>query len=569
MRLILLITFLTVSFSASSVSIDSIFKNKSVLPAAPLLMSSLIPDPLSSEITVRQGRTNISMSSGSSVLVNVASGKKIRDGRRSIPDISFDWVQNEVGEVIPTIRHLVISDSKYWDYILGVGEIWPETMGQKTQRISMPFTLVEKNENCTHNGILVFDSGASEGYFYFQISSETCAYFKADFWGRGDVSNLFLNHVNHENIINQYANEKSQRLITKPITMITAHASNLQANMLALPGKILPNDMTAYGVLIGDVHYVSECRTRAGHYPFCDQMVLPSYSIAKSLFAAVSMLYLERQYGDIFSQQISKWVKQCTGDEWDDVTFSNLLDMSTGNFSSAKYNADEASPKKMAFFNASSNNEKLKFACNHYPRKSTPGKNFVYHTSDTYLLGAGLDAYVKSILGKNADLFDDVLYEKIFKPLGLSQVSAQSRRSSDVNGQPYVGYGLFFTRDDLVRLSHFVSQQAQADDKSVVLAQKPLQAALQQNPDNLGLSTDYSFIRYQRGFWARKITNKVVCQQPHWVPFMSGYGGITVALLARSSIYYYVSDSFNFDWSEAIPELQKLNIICSNLTTDN
>ncbi|MFT7089975.1 MAG: CubicO group peptidase (beta-lactamase class C family) [Glaciecola sp.] len=569
MRLILLISFLTINFSAFSVSLDSIFKNKNSLPSAPLSMSSLTPEPVSSEIAIRQGRTSISMHSGSSELINILTGKKIRDGRRSIPDISFDWVQNESGEVIPTIRHLVVSDSKYWDYILGVGEIWPETTGQETRRVSMPFTLVEKNENCSHNGVLVFDSGRSQGYFYFQISSETCAYFKADFWGRGIVTNTSLKNANHKNVITEYANEKKRRLRTKPIAMIAEHASNIQANKLSLPSKILLNDMTAYGVLLGDVHYISECRTRAGNYPFCDQMVLPSYSTAKSLFAAVSMFYLEQQYGDILSQPISKWVKQCTGDDWDDVTFSDLLDMSTGNYNSAKYHADEASPKKLAFFNATTNSQRLAFACNHYSRKSTPGKTFVYHTSDTYLLGAGLNAFVKSKLGKNADLFTDVLYEKIFKPLGLSQVSDRSRRSSDLKGQPYVGYGLFFTRDDLVRLSHFVSQQAQADAKFVVLAQKPLQAALQQNSDNLGLTTDYSFIRYQHGFWARKVTNKEVCHKPQWLPFMSGYGGITVALLARSSIYYYVSDSFHFDWTEAIPELHKLNLICSSVTTDN
>jgi CubicO group peptidase (beta-lactamase class C family) len=104
------------------------------------------------------------------------------------------------------------------------------------------------------------------------------------------------------------------------------------------------------------------------------------------------------------SQPISKWVKQCTGDDWDDVTFSDSLDMSTGNYNSAMYHADEASPKKFAFFNATTNSQRLAFVCNHYSRKSTSGKTFVYHTSDTYLLGAGLNAYVKSKLGKNADL---------------------------------------------------------------------------------------------------------------------------------------------------------------------
>jgi len=569
MRLILLVTFMTFSFSALSATLDRILNKQNVVPTAPLSMSSLHPYPLKSKLPIRQGRTSISMSPDMSMLIDITRGEKIRDGRHIMPTISFDWVQNEAGEVIPSIRHLVVSDSAYWDYILGVGEIWQDTAGQAFARVSMPFTLVEKNQNCTHNGVLVFDSGISEGYSYFQISSETCAYFKADFWGQGVVTNTLLKYAAQDSRIIQYANEKMRRVRTKPIAMITQQAKNMQPKMLALPSGILPKDMSVYGVLLDNVHYVSECQTRAGNYPFCEQMVLPSYSTAKSLFAAATMFYLERKYEDIFSQPISKWIKQCADDDWKDVTFSNLLDMSTGHYESAEYSADEASPQKLAFFNAKTNEQRLEFACGHFSRKSKPGKRFVYHTSDTYLLGAGLSAYVKDKLGEQTDLFSDVLYEKIFRPLGLSQVSAQSRRTSDLNGQPFVGYGLFFTRDDLARLSRFVSQQAQVDVNSAILAQSPLQAALQQNSADPGLTTYYSYIRYQHGFWARKVTNKLACKKQQWIPFMSGYGGITVALLAKSSIYYYVSDSFHFDWSEAIPELEKLNIICPRVKADN
>ena len=113
-----------------------------------------------------------------------------------------------------------------------------------------------------------------------------------------------------------------------------------------------------------------------------------------------------------------------------------------------------------------------------------------------------------------------------------------------------------------------MSQQAEANIDASILAKAPLQAALQQRPENAGLITDYDFIRYQHGFWARKVMDKSVCNKPQWIPFMSGYGGLTIALLAKSSIYYYVSDSFHFDWSDAIPELEKLNLICSDNTTD-
>tara|TARA_R110002153_G_scaffold3042_3_gene14387 strand:+ start:18486 stop:20195 length:1710 start_codon:yes stop_codon:yes gene_type:complete len=568
MRLILFFVLLNISFSAFSAKLNNILNSQSLLPNAPLPMSLLTPMYPNAAVAVRQGSTSILATPKMSMLVNTVTGEKITDGRLQFPHINFDWVQNESGEVIPTVRHLVISDNLYWDYIIGVGQVWSDNDGQETNKVSMPFTLVEKNENCTHNGVLVFDYQASEGNAYFQISSETCAYFKADFWGRGHVTNTPTNNVNQHAIITAFATEKSNRIKTKPIGSLSEHDSHIQVEKFALASAIAAKDMTLYGLLLDDVHYVSECQTRAGIYPFCEQMVLPSYSTAKSLFAATTMFYLEQLYGDVFSQKISDWVKPCTGDDWQDVTFGNLLDMSTGNYQSSKYSADEASPKKLTFFTAKTNKQKLAFACEYYPHKSQAGKTFVYHTSDTYLLGAGLSAYIKKKMGKHTDLFDDILYEKIFKPLGLSQVSAQSRRTTDLNNQPYVGYGLFFTRDDLARLSRFVSQQAEANIDASILAKAPLQAALQQRPENAGLITDYDFIRYQHGFWARKVMDKSVCNKPQWIPFMSGYGGLTIALLAKSSIYYYVSDSFHFDWSDAIPELEKLNLICSDNTTD-
>ncbi|WP_339723148.1 serine hydrolase domain-containing protein [uncultured Paraglaciecola sp.] len=568
MRLILLVVLLNISFSAFPAKLTKILNSETFLPDTPLPLSLFTPQPQKTEVTIKQGSTSILANAKMSMLVNTSTGEKVTDGRQIFPDITFDWVQNNSGEIIPTIRHLVISDNPYWDYILGVGKMLQDNSGQESNKVSMPFTLIEKNENCSHNGVLVFDNQAAQGHAYFQISSETCAYFKADFWGRGNVTNTPLKNLKQQAVITAYAKEKSNRVKTKPIKALTEQANPIQIEKLALASSIAATDMTLYGLLVDDVHYVSECQTRAGNYPFCEQLVLPSYSTAKTLFAATAMLYLEQQYGDVFSQKISSWVKQCSGDDWQEVTFSHLLDMSTGHYQSSKYSADEASPKKLTFFNAKTNNEKLAFACGFYSRKSQAGKTFVYHTSDTYLLGAGLTAYVKDKLGEQTNLFNNVLYEKIFKPLGLSQVASQSRRTTDLDNQAYVGYGLFFTRDDLVRLSRFVSQQASANEESRLLAKAPLQAALQQNPKARGLTTDYSFIRYQHGFWARQVSANNVCPNTQWIPFMSGYGGITVALLAKSSIYYYVSDSFHFDWSDAIPELEKLNLICSRATVD-
>ena len=54
-----------------------------------------------------------------------------------------------------------------------------------TRARRFPFALVEINANCVHNGVLGFlyraDGRISKAAY--QVSSETCAYFKADLWG--------------------------------------------------------------------------------------------------------------------------------------------------------------------------------------------------------------------------------------------------------------------------------------------------------------------------------------------------------------------------------------------------
>ena len=49
--------------------------------------------------------------------------------------------------------------------------------------VSAPFTLIQKHENCSHNGVLLFVLNSSNeiSQSIFQISSETCAYFQFNY----------------------------------------------------------------------------------------------------------------------------------------------------------------------------------------------------------------------------------------------------------------------------------------------------------------------------------------------------------------------------------------------------
>lgn len=570
MRIVLTLILCFVFLPAFSSPQISLFDSSNWLVQNPLPMTELMPSKSIGDVNEQQGRMLLSMQKSTARLKTFDSTKLIKDGRQVLPDMQIDYVINQQGEVIPDKRHLILTEHPYWDYFVGVGTTWPADKGQTVAKaqITLPFALVEKNENCVHNGVLVIESNKSNQppQFYYQISSETCAYFKGDFWGTGMVEFSANEELDAQALISQYKTQQKNRIPVLPLEALYKQTPELDLAKLALSTSISAQDMSVYGLLLDDQHYLSNCQTRAGPYPFCEQLVLPSYSTAKSLFAGLTMFYLEQQYGDVFAQPINKWVKQCQAKQWQGVTFGHLLDMSSGNYDSSSYAKDEGAKDKLAFFNAKTNQHRLEFACQHYARKSQPGTTFVYHTSETYLLGVGLNAYLKSKLGDDAEIFADVVLKHIFKPLNLSQISFVSRRTQDSVQQAYTGYGLFFTPDDLVKLMRFIQQQVHINAAQSLLAQSPLKAALQLDLSNPGLSTDFANLRYQHSFWARKIPPQSNCNKVQWAPFMSGYGGITLALFGQGKSYYYFSDKHQYDWSEAVTELQKLQQKCINST---
>ncbi|MBU4433246.1 MAG: hypothetical protein KKC14_02400, partial [Alphaproteobacteria bacterium] len=89
-----------------------------------------------------------------------------------------------------------------------------------------------------------------------------------------------------------------------------------------------------------------------------------------------------------------------------------------------------------------------------------------------------------------------------------------------------------------------------------------LAAALQRDPARPGLPAGGEDYRYKAGFWARDLGAKLGCAAPLWVPFMSGYGGISVVLLPGGLTYYYFGDSGVFDWGPAAVEAAKIKRMC-------
>ena len=99
----------------------------------------------------------------------------------------------------------------------------------------------------------------------------------------------------------------------------------------AHPDDVSPAHLTTFGVIVDGVHYAGGCPTRAGPHPYCADIGLPSYSIAKSTLAALGLMRLEKSHPGTRARIAADFVPECAANgTWPDVTFEHLLDMAVG-----------------------------------------------------------------------------------------------------------------------------------------------------------------------------------------------------------------------------------------------
>src|SRR3546814_20422664 len=91
-----------------------------------------------------------------------------------------------------------------------------------------------------------------------------------------------------------------------------------------------------------------------------------------------------------------------------------------------------------------------------------------------------------------------------------------------------------WTRDDVAKIGGFLATGSQSQ---AVVHQGQLDAALQRDPADRGLAPLDGY-RYNNGFWAHDVGGRMPgCSGALWIPFMSGYGGITVLILPNGRAY--------------------------------
>lgn len=479
---------------------------------------------------------------------------------RTFPgDFDYDFVQD--GNVLlPVRRGYIVTNHPYWDFVLEPGRVWSEPGDHGYTRAALPFALVQKHMNCTHYGVMMFlfKADGAISHVAMQVSSETCKYLKLDMWGSLDASYVPHAVPDKAKVIAAYRKNQARRLPERPIAQLAVDHPGIDPAKLVIGES---NARTLYGLVVDGINYVSACPTRHGDYPYCGVLPFPSYSTAKTAEAALALMAMEQRHPGTVNLKVNEFapVPGCNANGWDGVTFRNLLDMTTGHYDTTAYMADEDASKVQGFFYATTELQKAAFSCGAYPLRTKPGTTWVYHTSDTFLLGDELNRYLRSLLGEaHADIFRDVVDADVYKPLDLGATARVTRRTADAAAQPFFGYGLQFNRDDVARLALWIDTGDGKLAGKQVLEANLLDQAMQRVAGQRGsIVAAYPDFRYQLGFWARNIAGLIGCKRSVWVPFMSGYGGISVVMYPNGVVYYNVSDSgspsaFNWDPSAAV-----------------
>lgn len=482
---------------------------------------------------------------------------------RQFPAAAVAWTVD--GDIVLPVDQVVTSTGHPgWDIsfqpgrVKRDGESVREPLHESVREslgISLPFALLEKGANCTHNGILdvVLERGAVTGSSY-RIESETCAYFKFDMTGVLDAR--FTADVPDDDVVRAGRRHREARLPVLPVEQL---GDDYPGFDLSAFDVLRAKDLSVYGFVIDGKHYRSTCRTRGGDYDFCDELLLPSYSTAKSIFAALALMRLEVLVPGASDARIADLADDgghCRN--WGDVSIGHALDMATGRYASAAADVDEASPAHVAFLYSPTHAARIGFACGHFPRKAPAGTRFVYHSSDTYLAGTAMRALLKRNRLPDDRLYETLVVDPFWTPLSLSAAIHGTLVTRDEEEQPFTGWGLFYTSDDIARIAVWLNDGAPglAD-----LDRDMLERALQRVPDDRGLLAGDG-LRYKYGFWSWDAGPALGCEGPVHVPFMSGYGGIAVVLFPNGTVYYYFSDGYQQRWREVAVESHKLRSLC-------
>ena len=361
-----------------------------------------------------------------------------------------------------------------------------------------------------------------------------------------------------------FRSETARRLPVKPIEALRRDYPGLDPGSFGSEEDIAPRDMTAFGVLLRGVHYAGGCETRAGHYPYCDEMLLPSYSLAKSVMAGFALMRAELLHpgarkrarhrlraGVPRGGRLGRRHLRATARHGDRAL---RLAGRPGRRGRDRTRAASSSRTTHA--------EKIRIACTRYPRKEPPGGRLVYHTTrHLHARRRARRAGGGQKKGPDADFYRD-LAGRADVPAARAEPRNRDmpRRTLDDVAQPFTGWGLVLRRDDIVKLGGFLSLGEGKLGEEQLLDPQMVRARAAARPEaDTGLPARRTAVPVQQrrvGLEHRGVSRLHGARvDPVHVGLRRNHGRDAAE---QGVVYYYVSDGGEFRWARAVAETSRL-----------
>ena len=445
------------------------------------------------------------------------------------------------------------TNNDQWRVILDEGWTWSEPGDAPWSRASFPFTLIQYDERASFSAAATFlykDGRISQ--LRIQIAQESAPDSeKFDYWGQTPTG--FTPHVlsDHTTIEADHLAQLQARLDVRPWSNLQERFSGSVLN--GFDGEQGKRHISVSGLYIDDTVYVRHCRTRFGPYPFCRAYRHSVYSVTKTLGGAITLLHLAETLGpEILDARVLDFVSLDTQHRgWEDVTFLDLLNMSSGIGDVTpeivdKYVDLDETKSSREFFAQPSADEKLKVIRTLKDYPWGPDEVFRYQDTHTFLLSLAMQGYLNEKLGTDADVWTTV-QKNVFDPLMLGRLDVLRTREPDGSlGVPLLEAGIFPTVEQTLKLARLLQNEGRTADKQLLHLSLTKAATSPEMQSGLPTGYRYSFggeDNYRMGFWLTPYRQYKTC--PGRIPFMVGKGGNYIGLMPDNIIAFRFADGWD------------------------
>ena len=408
------------------------------------------------------------------------------DGRdaQGFPGVTLGFLTLDDGTLVPLERGEMVLESaagktpSYWNLIPQFGRVWREPGDGEWSRAAFPLMLVNDTENHAHQGLATFLYRENEvSALRMQFVQQNAPYLLSpycQFWGVTRATLQPLDGTLRTEAARAAQTELAARLPARPLAELRQHLP--PGTLDGFGGPVLPEWQVALGLFHDGTLYVESAMTPQGEYPYPLEMRFGVRSVTKSVGTPLSLLRLAEVYGPyVLDLKIGDYVPGLDP-KWKRIRFIDAANMASGFGgvgSFVTHPNDDNEGYLLAdydgWYTAPSHAQKLAHINTHLkPYPWEPGTVMRYRDQDFYLLGAAVDAFLKSVRGPQADAWH-MLEDEVFRPIGIAHAPiVRTREPEGREGLAWFNAGYYPTLDDLAKIALLIADHGEHNGKQIL-----------------------------------------------------------------------------------------------------